>query len=80
MKKRRVPPSKEAQKAKAADRYYVSEFQGQLTNADDPSEIVGIPDFEINDSFVEDPFHGADPFPEIIVPAEPTPAAPSATR
>ena len=44
----------------------------------DPSEFLGgIPDFEISDSFVEDPFHGADPFPDIIIP-EPTPA-PSAT-
>ena len=44
---------------------------------DDPWEFAGIPDFEINSSFVEDPFHGQDPFPEITVP-EPTPA-PSAT-
>ena len=44
---------------------------------EDESEFSGIPDFEINGSFVEDPFHGEDPFPEITGP-EPTPA-PSAT-
>ena len=45
--------------------------------AEDPSQFHGIPDFEINSSLVDDPFHGEDPFPDIIVP-EPTPA-PSAT-
>ena len=40
---------------------------------DDSSESFGLPDFDIDRSFVEDPFHGEDPFPEIVIP-EPTPA------
>ena len=42
--------------------------------ADEVEDPSGFPDFEINSSLVEDPFHGQDPFPEITIRESSTPA------